>query len=246
MSANPMRCGGRATVSRQARLIPLLLTQLSTTIQVWIERSRQRRQLGELADRKDHLLADIGRSVEEARREAAKVSGFPWRKGEVYLPVCTAARTPDARPQVMNAPVRVAEHPAKSASRRWFPTTSSRCVKSTRSSNMRYLVAFVFHLPRTLNGTSPHGYRVVDPKPIDSASRRSPSLARMGILMFLLSTVFMGAASRAEDDSSKRAMFVFVCLHGSVKSQIATAHFNRIAREHSLPVIAVSRGIAVD
>lgn len=111
---------------------------------------------------------------------------------------------------------------------------------------MRYLVAFVFHLPRTLNGTSPHGYRVVDPKPIDNASRRSPSLARMGILMFLLSTVFMGAASRAEDDSSKPAMFVFVCLHGSVKSQIATAHFNRIAREHSLPVIAISRGIAVD
>lgn len=77
MSANPLRCGGRATVSGQARLIPLLLTQLSTTIQVWIERSRQRRQLGELADRKDHLLADIGRSVEEVRREAAKPFWVP-------------------------------------------------------------------------------------------------------------------------------------------------------------------------
>ena len=72
MSASPTRHNGRATVSGRARLIPFLFTQLSTTIPVWIERSRQRRELGELADRKDHLLADIGLSVEEARREAAK------------------------------------------------------------------------------------------------------------------------------------------------------------------------------
>ncbi|HKD29549.1 MAG TPA: DUF1127 domain-containing protein [Xanthobacteraceae bacterium] len=72
MSASSTRRSRLAPVSGQARLIPFLLTQLSTTIQVWIERSRQRRQLGELADRKDHLLADIGLSVEEARREAAK------------------------------------------------------------------------------------------------------------------------------------------------------------------------------
>jgi len=119
---------------------------------------------------------------------------------------------------------------------------------------MRYLVALLFRRPRTLNGISPrlveseHGYGgVVDPKRIDgSASPRSQSLARIGSLMLLLITVFMGAASRAEDDSSKPATFVFVCLHGSVKSQIAAAHFNRIAREHGLPVIAVSRGIAVD
>lgn len=117
---------------------------------------------------------------------------------------------------------------------------------------MRYPVALLFRRPRTLNGTSPrlveseHGYRVVDPKPIDSASRRSHSLACIGSLMLLLTTVFMGAASRAEPDSSKPATLVFVCLHGSVKSQIAAAHFNRIAREHGLPIIAVSRGIAVD
>ena len=72
MSANPTACGARAAVSGRARLIPFFPAQLSTTIQVWIERSRQRRELGELADRKDHLLADIGLSVEEARREAAK------------------------------------------------------------------------------------------------------------------------------------------------------------------------------
>lgn len=38
----------------------------------WIERSRQRRQLGELVDLNDYLLRDIGVSLEEARREATK------------------------------------------------------------------------------------------------------------------------------------------------------------------------------
>ena len=90
MSANPTACGTRATVSGRARLIPFFLTQLSTTIQVWIERSRQRRELGELADRTDHLLADIGLSVEEARHEAAKPF---WAFSEVHMPVRTAART---------------------------------------------------------------------------------------------------------------------------------------------------------
>ena len=39
---------------------------------------------------------------------------------------------------------------------------------------------------------------------------------------------------------------VFVCLHGSVKSQMAAAHFNKIARERGLPYTAISRGIEVD
>jgi protein-tyrosine-phosphatase len=85
---------------------------------------------------------------------------------------------------------------------------------------MRYLVPFLFHRPQTL--------------------------ARIWSLILLLITVFAGATSRAEADSSKPATLVFVCLHGSVKSQIAAAHFNRIAMERRLPVIAVSRGIAVD
>jgi uncharacterized protein YjiS (DUF1127 family) len=38
----------------------------------WIERSRQRRRLGELAELNDHLLRDIGVSRDEALREAAK------------------------------------------------------------------------------------------------------------------------------------------------------------------------------
>jgi hypothetical protein len=120
---------------------------------------------------------------------------------------------------------------------------------------MRYLVAHFFCHRWALNGISfdiiegksGHSDGAVDPKRVDDSPPPSSfSLAYIGCLIFLLTTCFMGASSRAEDDSSKPATFVFVCLHGSVKSQIATAHFNRIAGEHGLPVVAISRGIAVD
>jgi protein-tyrosine-phosphatase len=52
--------------------------------------------------------------------------------------------------------------------------------------------------------------------------------------------------SQAETNASKPATILFVCVHGSVKSQIAAAHFNRIAKEQNLPVVAISRGIDVD
>jgi uncharacterized protein YjiS (DUF1127 family) len=42
------------------------------TLGFWIDRSRQRRQLGELAELNDYLLKDIGLSREEAMREAEK------------------------------------------------------------------------------------------------------------------------------------------------------------------------------
>lgn len=42
------------------------------TLGLWIDRSRQRRQLGELAELNNYLLRDIGLSQEEALREAAK------------------------------------------------------------------------------------------------------------------------------------------------------------------------------
>ena len=90
MLANPRRCNDRTTVLGRASLIPLFLTQLSTTIQVWIERSRQRRALGELTDRKDHLLADVGLSVEEARREAAKPF---WAFSKERIGASAGART---------------------------------------------------------------------------------------------------------------------------------------------------------
>jgi uncharacterized protein YjiS (DUF1127 family) len=42
------------------------------TLGFWIDRSRQRKQLGELAELNDYLLRDIGVSREEAMREAEK------------------------------------------------------------------------------------------------------------------------------------------------------------------------------
>jgi len=38
---------------------------------------------------------------------------------------------------------------------------------------------------------------------------------------------------------------VFVCLHGSVNSQMAAAYFNRAAKERGLPYVSVSRGVDV-
>ncbi len=56
------------------------------------------------------------------------------------------------------------------------------------------------------------------------------------------------AAARAEpsNPASASSTVVFVCLHGSVKSQMAAAHFNRIARARGLPYQAISRGLSLD
>jgi hypothetical protein len=53
-------------------------------------------------------------------------------------------------------------------------------------------------------------------------------------------------AYAAETAAPGGKTIMFVCLHGSVKSQMAAAHFNRIARERGLPYTAVSRGIEVN
>jgi uncharacterized protein YjiS (DUF1127 family) len=42
------------------------------TLLLWIERSRQRRALADLAMLNDHLLKDVGLTQEQARREVAK------------------------------------------------------------------------------------------------------------------------------------------------------------------------------
>ena len=47
-------------------------------------------------------------------------------------------------------------------------------------------------------------------------------------------------------DPRQKQEIIFVCLHGSVKSQVAAAHFNRIAKERGLPLEAVSRGMTLD
>ena len=54
------------------------------------------------------------------------------------------------------------------------------------------------------------------------------------------------AASAAGDATSSKKTVVFVCLYGSGKSEVAAAHFNRMARERGLPYTAISRGIEPD
>jgi len=46
--------------------------------------------------------------------------------------------------------------------------------------------------------------------------------------------------------SSNKPTVLFVCLHGSAKSQMAAAHFNRMARDRGLPHAAISRAIEPD
>jgi protein-tyrosine-phosphatase len=62
----------------------------------------------------------------------------------------------------------------------------------------------------------------------------------------LFTTAFVATPATADERSEQPKTIVFVCLHGSVKSQMAAAHFNQIARERGLPFVAVSRGVAVD
>jgi protein-tyrosine-phosphatase len=69
-----------------------------------------------------------------------------------------------------------------------------------------------------------------------------PRVIGLIVSMALLCT---GAVAQDSPRSDKPTV-VFVCLHGSVKSQVAAAHFNRIAKERGLSLVAISRGIAVD
>jgi uncharacterized protein YjiS (DUF1127 family) len=57
-----------------ARLAALraLLIGWGRKLLIWIERSRQRTALQEIAEDDDHLLQDIGKSRQEALREAGK------------------------------------------------------------------------------------------------------------------------------------------------------------------------------
>jgi arsenate reductase (thioredoxin) len=72
-------------------------------------------------------------------------------------------------------------------------------------------------------------------------------MKRSFALLVLAAALQFAAPVHASDAAaSDNKTIVFVCLHGSVKSQMAAAHFNRIARERDLPYTAISRGIEVD
>lgn len=53
------------------------LAAVYSTFSLWLKRRRRRQSLLDLADRNDHLLADVGLTQEEALREAAKPF---WRR----------------------------------------------------------------------------------------------------------------------------------------------------------------------
>jgi protein-tyrosine-phosphatase len=67
-----------------------------------------------------------------------------------------------------------------------------------------------------------------------------------GLLALAVALQVAGPAHASDTAAPANKTIVFVCLHGSVKSQMAAAHFNRIARERGLPYTAISRGIEVD
>jgi protein-tyrosine-phosphatase len=71
------------------------------------------------------------------------------------------------------------------------------------------------------------------------------TMRRVLQLFALSSALHLATPARADDASGGRTI-VFVCLHGSVKSQMAAAQFNRIARERGLPYTAISRGVDID
>jgi uncharacterized protein YjiS (DUF1127 family) len=102
MPVTPAARTARMTLSKGAWLVLSLLMRLSTTIDIWIERSRQRHALGELAGN-DHLLADVGLSLEQARREARKP--FWVFSKEAVLTFTTSLKAPRHRRAVAVRPV---------------------------------------------------------------------------------------------------------------------------------------------
>jgi protein-tyrosine-phosphatase len=61
----------------------------------------------------------------------------------------------------------------------------------------------------------------------------------------LVSGEAIAQTSKAQADP-QRSTIVFVCEHGSAKSVVAAAHFNRLAAEKGLPYRALARGTAPD
>jgi len=56
----------------------------------------------------------------------------------------------------------------------------------------------------------------------------------------------LGLIPASGQDKPQKQTILFVCEHGSAKSVIAAAHFNRVAEQRSLPYRAIARGINPD
>ena len=66
----------------------------------------------------------------------------------------------------------------------------------------------------------------------------------LAVAFVILFSAVYGSAGAV--DSPDKAMIIFVCEHGSAKSVVAAAHFNRLAKQNGLPFVAVSRGTFPD
>ena len=58
--------------------------------------------------------------------------------------------------------------------------------------------------------------------------------------------VILGVIAASGEDKQPAQTILFVCEHGSAKSVIAAAHFNRLAKQRGLPHCAIARGINPD
>ena len=68
----------------------------------------------------------------------------------------------------------------------------------------------------------------------------------MRIQPFLALAALLAATFAPQVHAEQPKQIAFVCLHGSVKSQMAAAYFNDIAKQRGLPFVAILRGIETD
>jgi protein-tyrosine-phosphatase len=110
-------------------------------------------------------------------------------------------------------------------------------------------------------GHADDGHRTNFGERLDSCERPASKTQNVGEVMalrlcqFTLHALLVAAAALlaegrpyaavAQDVSSGIKTVVFVCLHGSVNSQMAAAYFNRTAKERGVSYVAISRGIDV-
>jgi arsenate reductase (thioredoxin) len=62
----------------------------------------------------------------------------------------------------------------------------------------------------------------------------------------LVLVLLLGVIAASGQDKQQTQTILFVCEHGSAKSVIAAAHFNRLAKERNLPYHAIARGLNPD
>ena len=70
----------------------------------------------------------------------------------------------------------------------------------------------------------------------------------IGMVLLIMASIRLPATAQAPKTgqssrkTKQKTVVLFVCEHGAVKSVIAAAHFNRLARERHLAMRAVARG----